>query len=621
MTVKKYGLPPNPRRLLPFLIICALVTACTPSPPPAPEHIPLGDFTYADDYLDWLMRREMREAGIPGCAVTIVSRDRVIVRKAYGVIEKNTKDPVTDDTVFRAGSLTKSITALAVMRLSERGLVDLDAPLTDYLPEFAMKSRFPATRPITPRLLLSHQAGLPADYLAGIMGDQRLSPRELIQALNREYLSAPPGQRFMYSNTGYGLLGAMIERVTGRRYEEYVQREILDPLGLTHSSLELTPTQASKLASGHMPHALGFMPGSGKDTQPVPYYPIRDGAAGALLTDIQDLGTYVQFLMNDKEKNGKGIISNASFAEMVRPEPAPERVFLPVDYGLGLMSGTFRYEGADDIIHHSGNVNGFYSMMLFSPSRGLGMALLTNSSAGFFPSYRICSLAFRRYLAAATGEASRPLLPVEEKQTPVSPTDLDECSGHYALMGLVVDVTRAGGELRLAIPAAGLEMALVPLGNDLFRPEMRVLGLVPIDISSWIGFERTRVRFLLHGDGSGLMELEGLAGTALVTASLVKTSKPVTTPAAERYLGLYRIERLERDRPALDLYLPMKMIRLENKDGWIMLTSPELGQGMGMALSFVNDREAVLLGTNETVFFEEGTLQATGLKARREEGP
>ncbi len=619
--MKKHIPPPNPRRLLPFFIICAVVTACAPAPPPAPDHIPFGDFTYANDYLDWLIRREMRQAGIPGCAVTIVSRDRVIARKIYGITDKNTKVPVTEDTVFRAGSLTKSITALAVMKLSEQGLVDLDAPLTDYLPEFAMKSRFPAARPITPRLLLSHQAGLPADYLAGIMGDQRLSPRELIQALNKEYLNAPPGQRFMYSNTGYGLLGAMIERITGQRYETYVQREVLDPLGLTHSSLALTPAQAPRLASGHLPHALGFMPGSGNDTQPVPYFPIRDGAAGALLTDIADLGAYVQFLMNDKEKNGKGIISNASFAEMIRAQPAPERVFLSVDYGLGFMRGTFRYEGTDDIIHHSGNVNGFYSMMLFSPSRGLGMALLTNSSAGFFPSYRICSLAFRRYLAAATGEASRPLLPVEEKQTPVAPADLDECRGHYALMGLVVDVTRAGGELRLAIPAAGLEMALVPLGNDLFRPEMRLLGLVPVNISSWIGFERTRVRFLLHGDGSGFMQLEGLAGTALVTASLIKTDKPVPTSAAERYLGLYLIERLERDRPALDLYLPMRKIRLENKDGWIMLTSPELGQGVGMALSFVNDREAVLLGTGETIFFEDGIMRATGLKARREEGP
>jgi CubicO group peptidase (beta-lactamase class C family) len=593
------------------------LTACVPAPPAPPEHIPAGDFSYADTYLDWLIRREMKRSDIPGCAVTVVSRDRVIAQKTYGITDVRSQTPVTASTVFRAGSITKSLTALAVMKLREEGRLDPDAPLDHYLPEFSIKSRFPDARPITPRLLLSHQAGLMGDYLHGIMGAQRLTPQELVQALHDEYLDAPPGERFLYSNTGYGLLGALIERVTGRRYEEYVNTEILEPMGMEHAALELTPVLTPRLASGHMPHALGFFPGGDKKNAPVAYLPIRDSAAGALLTDICDLGTYVQFLLRDKETDGTHIITNASFMEMIRVQPAPERVFVAVDYGLGLMRHTFRYPGVDDIIHHSGNVNGFYSMMLFSPSRGLGLALLTNSSGGFFPSYRICSLALRRYLEADGGA---PVMPPAQPETPpvsLPPETLDSLTGYYALLGLTLTVSRSGQELRLSIPAINMELALVPREDGRFAPELRALGIFPVDIAPWIGFDKVLVRFAAPAGSAGTMELEGTAGAADVVIAFRRTTKPADSPAADRYLGRYDLIRGERDRETLDLYLPIKSVHLEKKDGWIVLSCPELGQGIGLAMEFINDREALLLGTNETVFFDENTLRLLGLTAKR----
>jgi CubicO group peptidase (beta-lactamase class C family) len=616
-TLARLGLRAMPVVLALVVATCATV-AGEPTPPGATA---FGDYDYADRFLDWIVRSEMARAGIPGCAIEVVTADRVIVSKTYGVTDTDTKTPVTGRTLFRAGSITKSLTALAVMQLAEAGRIDLDAPLSRYLPEFALTYRDPDARPVTPRLLLCHQGGLAADYLHGIMGEKKLSPRELVLALNGEYADFPPGEVFLYSNTGYGLLGATIERVTGRAYEEYVTTEILTPLGLTHSALALTPDRAPLLASGHMSRSLGFFPGSGSAAAPVPYVPIRDAAAGALITDIGDLGAYVQFLMRDKNADGTKIVTQKDFEEMIRPQPVPEKTFIVTGYGYGFMRHIYHYPGVDDIVFHSGNVNGFYSMMAFSPSRGLGIALLTNSTSGFFPSYRIVSRAFRHYLAATAPGLAAPAASGERTISP-APDDLHPYAGHYALMGLRVDVSLTGNELKLFIPAVNMELALEPLGGDRFRPVFRLLGFIPVDIAPFIGFEAAEARFESRAGAFATLYLEGTAGEVLITLGFRRASKPApAAPAADRRLGAYALVRDERDRAALDLYLPMKEIRLEKRDGWIELSSPELGQGLAVALEFITDDEAVLLGTRETVFFKDDTISLLGLHAVRKPSP
>ncbi len=604
-----------------FIIISA---SCATPPPSPPANIAPGDFTYAGRYLDWLVRRDMARADIPGCAVAVVSREGVLFQRAYGVAGRSTREPVTTKTFFRAGSITKSLTALAVMKLSEEGLVDLDAPLARYVPGFSIKSRFPGASPVTVRELLAHRSGITGDYLSGIMGDRRLTSPELVAALADEYLCFPPGEVFYYSNTGYSLLGALIERVTGRRLEEYVKTEILDPIGMRESALELTPEIEPLLAKGHMPKALGFFPGGQKGTAEVPYLPIRDAAAGALLTNIEELGRYAQFLLAADCKLDPPIVNAQDYFEMTRLQfPGNNAsVFEAADYGLGFMLDAFLYPDVRDLVHHSGNVNGFYSFIVFSRSRDLGLVLLCNSASGFFSCYDLVSRGFRKYLDAATPAPLRASAPPGyagpgPSAAAPEPAPLAALTGRYAVLGVPVDVQLRGNKLWLVFPPAKFDLRLTREKGNRFSVAAMVLGLFPVDPAPFMGLDKAAVDFDPATTGAPTMYLEGTAGEAVIRLALRKAEKTAIPSSFERYLGNYVLERDERNAESLDLYLPVKELKLEKKNGWLTLSSPDLGPDLGLAMTPVGNDQALLLGTNETVFFSGDELRFSGLRARK----
>jgi CubicO group peptidase (beta-lactamase class C family) len=608
------------------IVLDLSLAACSTPEPALPKSIPTGDFEYADRYLDWIVRRNMAKADIPGCAVTVVARDRVLFQRAYGVIGRNTPTPVTTRTFFRAGSITKSLTALTIMKLKAEGKIDLDAPLTAYLPEFSIKSRFQGAAPITVRMLLAHRSGITGDYLAGIMGERRLSPVELVAALKNEYLCFPPGEVFYYSNTGYGLLGAVIERVTGRRYAEYVKTEIMNPLGMKESALELTPAIAPLMARGHMPASLGFFPGGEKGAAEAPYLPLRDAAAGALITNIEELGKYTQCFLDDHFNARLPVVGKADFFQMVQPQfwKNNAQVFEAVDYGLGFMLDTFTYEDVTDCIHHSGNVNGYYSFFVFSPSRGIGLALLTNSASGLFSCYELVSRAFRKYLDAATPEANRAEAPAGTPEyrppaSPVPPAPIDVLAGRYSMLGLTIGVEKRGDSLMLVFPPAKLDLALTRVSGNRFSVAAMILGILPVDPAPFLSLDEAAVNFDLTTTGAATLTLEGTAGEAVIRLAFRKISAPENSATFDpNRLGTYTLVREDRTREALDLYLPIKTLKLEMVYGkYVVLSSPELGPDLKLYMAPVSADEALLLGTNETVFFHGDELVFSGLRAKK----
>jgi CubicO group peptidase (beta-lactamase class C family) len=602
-----------------FLLLLILpITNCA-TEPAQPEKITNGDFSFANTFLDWIVKRNMARDNIPGCAIAVVDRERVIFQQEYGVADSRTKKPVTAEMFFRAGSITKSLTALAVMKLSEQGKIDIERPVTDYVPEFSLKNRTPGAPPITIRMLLSHRSGIMGDYLAGIMGTNRLSPGELLAALKNEYVSFQPGEAFLYSNTGYSILGMVIERVSGVKYEEYVKREILVPLGMAESSLSRTPFIEERLASGHMARGIALFPSGARENAPVAFLDIRDSAAGSLLTNIEEMSRYIQFFLRDKDTLSPRIISNRSFEEMQKvqfPE-AKKKLFITSDYGLGLMRNTFNYTGVDDCIHHPGDVNGFYSLMLFSPKYGIGLILLSNSSGGFFSIYEIVSRSFKHYLETVMGRKLGNTLPLEKEGYSVSREQLRKYEGRYAVLGLSIDIRAQREELMFSTPSVKTELLLSPVGENRFKPFARALGIFYVDVASYLHLDKAYASFIVADDQVSFLTLEGISGDVMTRLALARVPKADIPRSFDRSLGSYSLVADERTQEALEIYLPVKEFRLVKKDGWLTLVSSGLPVELGLTLEPVSDTEALLAGSNETLQFQDDTITVSGLRIKK----
>ncbi|HEQ72229.1 MAG TPA: class A beta-lactamase-related serine hydrolase [Spirochaetia bacterium] len=615
---------PRSRPLTSILLALLAAAQCgCATEPPAPAVITAGDYAYANTLLDWLVEHTLLNGRVPGCAVAVATADKIVFQKTYGVREAGTNQPVTAATLFRAGSITKTLTALAVMHLAEQGRIDIDRPFADYVPDFRIKSDFKNAPPITVRMLLSHRSGLFSDYLGGIMGEKRLTQKELLDALGNQYLCFPPGRVFQYSNTGYGLLGILIERVTGVSYAEYMEREIFTPLGMTHSLLTEPPADAADLAAGHMPDPKTVVDGSDSQESPVPFLQIRDLPAGALLTDITDLTRYLQFLLADKQHGKSGIVSQRTFSEMQRVQfPESDSAFLATDYGLGLMRHVIRYQGVNDVVGHSGNVNGFYALLAWSPSLGIGIVLLTNSAAGYLPGYTVVSRALRAYGEARTGSRIPPTLPVPATPVTPDPAAYAELSGRYAVLGLTLEVRLRGDSLYVVQPELNRELMLSPCGNDRFTPVFMALGLFPVDIASFAGFDALTVSFQRREGQVRSLTVEAVPGEAVIRLVFVRENAAAMTgngpeEALQTHLGRYRIVAGSRDREAIGLYFPTEEFELKVTDGRLFLGTVGLATNIGIYLVPVAADRALLAGTHESVLFTDRGIELLGLKAER----
>uniref|UniRef100_UPI000363B2F3 serine hydrolase domain-containing protein n=1 Tax=Pseudomonas asplenii TaxID=53407 RepID=UPI000363B2F3 len=214
-------------------------TGCNGQPPVPPPILAKGDYSGIIRYLRERIPEEMAEQNVPGLSIALVADQEVIWARGFGYADKADGVRVTNHTAFRAGALSKLLTASATLQLVEQQRLRLDAPLRDTLPEFHVRSRFherqeEADQAVTLRRLLSHQSGLPGEYLRDLRTPSALD--QLPQRVSGLWLSTPPGRQVAYSNLGYALVGAAIERSSGETFENQLQKTLLQPLGMTQSS-------------------------------------------------------------------------------------------------------------------------------------------------------------------------------------------------------------------------------------------------------------------------------------------------------------------------------------------------------------------------------------------------
>ncbi|HRD61597.1 serine hydrolase domain-containing protein [uncultured Nocardioides sp.] len=356
------------------LVALVLLTFGGATAAASPGSSPVGEVRQADVSIgeaERVLEAQLAESGVPGGAVALVSKGQVDAR---GVGSAGGDREVTADTPFVIGSATKSFTALAVMQLVDAGLVDLEASVRDYVPELELADG-QRVDDITVRDLLQQTSGL--DDLAGgplLASAADGTPLAAIAELKDAKLTSTPGEAWGYANANYVLAGLIVERASGMRYGDYVQREIFTPLGMTHSSATTDPAGSDVLADGHR-----FWFGL-----PVATEPTRRNAtlaAGYLISTAADLGRYLSMhLAEGLAPDGTRIVSADGIRTLLGGGPdATLGAWADGQdsrYAMGWFVGGPWGENA---VFHPGNTPDTTTMLTLFPDRDVAVAVVVNA--------------------------------------------------------------------------------------------------------------------------------------------------------------------------------------------------------------------------------------------------
>ena len=311
--------------------------------------------------------------GVPGAAVAVVRAGEIAWVQGYGVADRHDAAPVTSETVFQAGSISKSLTAWAVLALAERGLVDLDAPIEDQLAGWQLPDSPHPTDGVTPRRLLAHTAGLPFATSGVPTSTAQLRRGDVDPALFT--LEREPGARFGYSNPGYAVLALLIEDVTGRSFEGVLAGEVLEPLGMANSTFAVDEV--------HEPHAATGYTADGESVPADWEGPI--GASGVHTTAV-DLARFVTAVHDaNGQPPGRGVLPPDALGELHRPHAATTGVphaLMAEASGLGHFVEHLSDSGVTAVAH-GGEEEGWVGGYVVVPATGDGMVVLTNSRNGY----------------------------------------------------------------------------------------------------------------------------------------------------------------------------------------------------------------------------------------------
>ena len=306
----------------------------------------------------------------PGLALVITDRRRTLYTARLGYADVSARQPVLADTTFQIGSIGKSMTALALMQHVESGRLDLNAPLSTHLPWFAFPSNY---GPVTLRHVMSHTAGFPAGT------DFTPASRYEGYALRYTRAAWEPGERFHYSNTGYKLLGWLLEDLESAPYGNVLRRRVLEPAGMTQTDPIATHANRHRLATGYVPLHDDRPYRDGDTLIPATWmeYNAGDGSPAAT---IEDMASYARLWLNGGRTRQRALVSAASFQQMTTPVIAMNRgEQYEHDYGYGFGIISHQVDG-HRFIGHGGSTVGFRAIMLVDQTDSLAAALLCTGS-------------------------------------------------------------------------------------------------------------------------------------------------------------------------------------------------------------------------------------------------
>jgi CubicO group peptidase (beta-lactamase class C family) len=311
-----------------------------------------------------------------GFAFGVVRNGSLEFFSAHGLADIATRTPVTEDTVFRIASITKTFTAIAVLQLVERGLVDLDAPANEYLRAYQLIPRDRGWRPATVRHLLTHTAGIDEQVprRAALRRDFGVSvamgrpvPTLAEYYGGRLVLGVEPGTRFRYTDHGPATVGQIVADVSGQPLDRYLGEHVFSPLGMTHTDLIRSELVRQGLATGYVLRARG--PRAVTERQAVM------AAAGGAFSTPRDMSRYLQALLGGGANDHGSVLEPATVATMFQPQYQPDPRLAGI--GLAFLRGV---AGGHVVVEHQGTLPGFKSQIFLAPDDGVGVMAFTNGT-------------------------------------------------------------------------------------------------------------------------------------------------------------------------------------------------------------------------------------------------
>jgi CubicO group peptidase (beta-lactamase class C family) len=470
--------------ILPVLLISVfLLTGCSGK---------TGTLGLSEEYVTGLSRQELQdvlrgyidsrreEAGIAGVTVSVVAGD-VILNDGLGVLDREQNIPADSHSLFPVGSISKIFTALGIARLAEQGLVDLDDPVSVYLPELSLEGG--AEMRMTLRLLLTHHSGLPGDLLSNFVGPDS-SPEEMADLpLNLQGTPAAyePGELFSYSNLGYSLLGLVIQRVTGKDFAAYMEEEVFPAAGMSEGVAFLRDEDAGRTAQPYVK----------KKRQEQPR--LRDIPAGGLALSSSDVSALFQTIFAVHRGEARPLLGTEAYREMMTRQN--EGVALDGDFSIGLGWWLINPLGLPvQMAGHGGDLPPYHSMLIVIPDEEIGVFISINTGGGAasFPLETAMELT-RAVYAWKTGNLlpDQPVPPVRE----MSSEEKAAMEGFYSSPLGLMELVSEREELKLVTSKGTLY--LIPREGGEYSCELRLLGKVPLPIKD---LEPLRFRFFAEGE-------------------------------------------------------------------------------------------------------------------------
>ena len=430
------------KRICQALGLIALVTFILASPEFSRTHGRDIDF----GELEKVIVAELREKNAPGGAVAIVSHNKVIFAKGFGVANVETNIPVTPDTLFQIGSMTKTFTAAAILTLAEEGKLRIDTPIGSYV-----KGLSPKIAGATLHHLLSHTAGIidePDEY--GGQDESMMS--SYLRSWKDNYLLFDAGEVFSYSNSGFALAGLVAQEVTGKPYADLMVERVFQPLGMTRTTFRPTVAMTYPLAVGHKAKPA---------EKPLVVRPLPNDArlypAGTMYSSVNEMARFALAFLNEGIIDGKRVLSPSVIAKMQTPNLKQLSAEDDTSYGYGLFMN--HYRGVRQL-WHEGSMTGYVGSMLLAPVHHFAVIVLCNANGVLLDKTQ--EKAMELVLPLTKQEALRPKTPL-----PMSESEMQGYVGIYEQPNRfrIEVLVRNGG---LFIKEFNNEMPLMKIGENRF---------------------------------------------------------------------------------------------------------------------------------------------------------
>jgi CubicO group peptidase (beta-lactamase class C family) len=311
------------------------------------------------------IKRQLAERRLPSIAVAVARDGKIIWEEAFGWADTEKRIPATPHTMYSLDSISKPITATGLMILKERGRIELDRPINEYLGEAKVAVRVGNPAEATVRRVANHTAGLPLHYQFFYEDESFRAPSRDETIRRYGNCVTAPGERYQYSNLGYGILDHVITRVSGRSYADFMREEVFAPLGLTHTSVNIGPGLEKYQAFRY-----------NTDGSPIPFYDFDHPGGSAIYSSAHDLVRFGMFHLKAHLSDQKAILKDETIDEMQKAT-----VDTGPNTGYGIGWGTTASPGGRRRVAHGGGMGGVSTLLRLYPAEKIAIVALGNASS------------------------------------------------------------------------------------------------------------------------------------------------------------------------------------------------------------------------------------------------